>query len=204
MNTVLKNKTIVANIETIMKRKGYKFFINGAYNLNLIGIRSEQSIRQNNIFDDILLVMYKTAKEVWIKDIYTITTDPGLTMLKAPINTKGCAILVPGQYVGMFKVGYHRGQYKALVQNKSCKVYRDNNKDNVLNYDSKSIDTGLFGINLHKAGQASVIVDGWSAGCQVVANVSDFDKLMRTIDTACKTYGDNFTYTLLNEKDLDE
>jgi hypothetical protein len=52
-------------------------------------------------------------------------------------------------------------------------VYRDNNKNDVIDFVSQSLDTGVFGINLHHASATgeSVQVDGWSAGCQVFANI---------------------------------
>ena len=45
-------------------------------------------------------------------------------------NVKGTAILVPGQYRGAYKIGFHKGKYKALVQAKPVKLYIDNDKDN--------------------------------------------------------------------------
>ena len=69
--------------------------------------------------------------------------------------------------------------------------------------DKRTIDTGMFGINIHKAGIASTIVDGWSAGCQVLAKTDEYEIFM---DLCRKQklagYGDKFTYTLLEEKDL--
>ena len=50
-------------------------------------------------------------------------------------------------------------------QTKSIKIYRDGNKDGVI--DKKIVQEGLFGINFHQAGLGNLI-DNWSAGCQVV------------------------------------
>ena len=43
---------VIANsdIEQVMIRKGYRFF-KGVYNLNIIGVRSKESIKQENRFD---------------------------------------------------------------------------------------------------------------------------------------------------------
>ena len=60
----------------------------------------------------------------------------------------------------------------------------------------------MFGINIHKAGDSSVVVDGWSAGCQVLARSFDFNELMNLVTLATSIWGDRFTYTLLEEKDL--
>ena len=205
INKVLFEKASNVDIEQVMIRKGYRFF-KGVYNLNIIGVRSKESIKQENRFDDILIVAFALATSGYnssTKFIFQITTDPGIKSLKAPMNAKGTAILVPGQYRGSHKIGLHQGKYEALVQCAPVKVYRDANKDSILDTDKRTIDTGMFGINIHKAGIASVIVDGWSAGCQVLAVEKDYAIFM---DLCRKQklagYGDKFTYTLLEEKDL--
>lgn len=71
------------------------------------------------------------------------------------MNPKGTAILAPGQYQSSHKIGLHRGKYKALVQHRPVTVYRDNNKDSKYDLEPTKKDTGIFGINIHKAGQDS-------------------------------------------------
>ena len=205
INKVLFEKASNVDIEQVMIRKGYRFF-KGVYNLNIIGVRSKESIKQENRFDDILIVAFGLATSGYnssTKFIFQITTDPGIKSLKVPMNAKGTAILVPGQYRGSHKLGLHQGKYEALVQCAPVKVYRDANRDSILDVDKRTIDTGMFGINIHKAGIASVIVVGWSAGCQVLAKTDEYEIFM---DLCRKQklagYGDKFTYTLLEEKDL--
>ena len=204
-NKSLLDKIANTDIEQVMIRKGYRFF-KGVYNLNIIGVRSKESVKQSNRFDDILIVAFGLATSGYnssTKFIFQITTDPGIKSLKVPMNAKGTAILVPGQYRGSHKIGLHQGKYEALVQCAPVKVYRDANRDDILDVDKRTIDTGMFGINIHKAGLASVIVDGWSAGCQVLAKTDEYEIFM---DLCRKQklagYGDKFTYTLLEEKDL--
>ena len=67
----------------------------------------------------------------------------------------------------------------------------------------ETIQNGVFGINIHKAGNASKQIDKWSAGCQVIANTDHFNNFMQLVNKAAKIYGDVFTYTLINEEDLD-
>ena len=76
------------------------------------------------------------------------------------------------------------------------------NKDNVLDYNSKC-ESGMFGINIHKAGVNSKLVDNWSAGCQVFKTWSDFDTFMTLchLQEQCGK-SNKFTYTLIDEKDL--
>lgn len=198
-NSTLMTKCLTANIEQTIKSLGYAYFTKGDYNLNIIGIRSTNSENTVNEFNDALVVTYKVDGSNRI-EVYPITTDPGTYYLKSPLHSKGCAILVPGQYRGAEKIGKHQGKYKALVQCRPVNVYRDNNKDNKLDY--VNIESGMFGINIHKAGMKSTQVNKNSAGCQVFAKADDFNKFMKLCDEACKTYGDRFTYTLIEEKDL--
>lgn len=198
----LKNKLTEKSIIETMARKGYAYFSTGDYNLNIIGIRSDQGRKVTNKFDDYLLLIYYVSGKLNIK-IYSITTEPGrYYMMNKLGNSKGTAILVPGQYRGCWQIGKHNGKYEALVQVKPVSVYRDSNKDSM--YDLKNTDKGLFGINIHRSSPygTSATVDNWSAGCQVFANSKDYDEFMGICNKQKSKYGNSFTYTLLDEADL--
>ena len=81
------------------------------------------------------------------------------------MREEGVAILKPGQYRGSHKLRLHQGKYMALGQQKPVKVYRDNNRDANYDLDESKTDTGLFGINIHRAtarkGGKSTRVDKW-------------------------------------------
>ncbi len=186
------------DIVRVMKEKGYAFFEKGCNNLNIIGIRNDQLI--TNAFDDTLCCIYRNVYG-WVTRYWRITTDPGRYYAEHPCNDKGTAVLVPGQYRGAFTLGWHKGRYEALVQYKPVTVYRDNNKDHKI--DTGRTETGMFGINIHKAGRKSVQVDRWSAGCQVFAVEKDFDDFMRICEYSAVLYGPVFTYTLLERKDFE-
>ena len=188
-------------VEKVMAKKGYTYFSNGNYNLNLIGVRCNINTKVTNHFDDIMIVTYKSDGE-WIYKEFPITTDPGVKSLKQLININGCAILVPDQYKGCFMTGLHKGKYEALVQRDILKVYRDKDKDLEYDLDPKTIQSGLFGINIHKSGKDSTIVDNWSAGCQVFAKEKDFSDFMTIINKSKAIYGNRFTYTLLDKNDF--
>ena len=191
-----------ADFSKILVDKGYVYFNKGKYNLNIIGVRKSGDKVTNN-FDDFIVVEYIDMYGIKTREVFAANTDPGLSSIINPISSKGCAILVPGQYRSCWKLGYHKGKYEAIVQYKPVKVYRDNNKDKVYDFDSKTIEEGIFGINIHKAGDNSTIVNGWSAGCQVLAKRKDFDKLMKLAHyQISQGYGKLFTYTLINEEDL--
>ena len=129
MDTQLRKKCEEYNFQELFKQKGYSYFVNGNYNLNIIGVRNLSNGNiQDNTFNDALVCIYKGDNGVWYKRIWECTTDPGLKSLKNFSNIKGCAILVPNQYKGAYKIGLHKGQYEALVQKKQVNVYRDNIK----------------------------------------------------------------------------
>lgn len=201
MNTQLKNKCQNYNFQKLFAKKNYTFFVNGNYNLNLIGIRAKGT-NITNTFNDILVVVYK-ENGTWKQNCYSITTDPGLYYMHNLYNYEGCAIMVPGQYRGLWQIGLHKGQYKALVQKNPVKVYRDKNQDNTYDLIPTTINTGIFGINLHRAGKESKQIDKWSAGCQVFASAVKFNEIIALAEKQVKAgMGKTFTYTLLNEEDL--
>lgn len=200
MEKKLEELIYLTDFEKLFKHLGYAYFTNGNFNLNIIGIRNLiNGNKHNNDFNDALVLEYKMNGE-WIRKVYRITTDPGQTMLNAPSNSKGTAILVPSQYRGVYKLDLHNGKYQALCQRLGeVAVYRDNNKDKTLNFDPMTITTGYFGINIHRAKDNAVteLVNGYSAGCQVFKDSKDFNEFMNICRTSEKTYGNKFTYTLL-------
>ena len=201
----LLEKVQGSNIKNIMLNKGYRFFENGKYNLNLIGVRASKKGNVNNdTFDDLFMIIYNDEKGNPVKYIIPITTVPGVRYMQNPSNKKGVAILKAGQYPGVWKIDYHNGKYLALCQRgDKFIVYRDNNKDVKLDFNEAATDYGYFGINFHKAGENSKIIGANSAGCQVTQKSSDFDTVMNLAHKSKTIYGNSFTYTLLEEKDFE-
>jgi hypothetical protein len=190
-------------IEAAVKSKGYVWFddnANKGFDVNIVGVRnSSTGTKVTNLFDDHLTVSYKENGE-WKFFVWAATTDPGKKGVLEYHNKDGVARLVPNQYRGSHAIGLHQGKYEALRQQKNVKVYRDANKD--LNYDENKIAEGVFGINIHKAGQDSTWVENWSEGCQVFKRVKDFDEFMKIVKKASKIHGNSFTYTLIESKDI--
>ena len=193
------------NIKSYFSAKGYKFFDtpDKRLNLNIIGVRRDN--QGSNTFDDFLLMMYR-EEELMVSHRWQATTDPGKYWLMNPMNPKGTAVLVPGQYRGTWQLGKHQNNYEALVQSKPVKVWRDNNKDEVIDYENikTMIDEGYFGINIHRSNPytESYVINKWSAGCQVFKKVEDFKTFMELCRDSAKLYGPKFTYTLIDEKDF--
>ena len=205
MKSRLYAKCKSCDFKKLFEKKNYAYFEKGNYNMNIIGVRSNQNNKVTNKYDDCLVLIYNTETG-WKRQIYSITTEPGLSIMKAPSNAKGTAILAPGQYRGTYKIDKHNGKYDALCQrNKVVKVYRDNNRDEVYDYKPETIDTGMFGINIHRSNETWTrsTVDGYSAGCQVFNDPKEFISFMNLIKKSAKIYGNCFTYTLVNEEDID-
>ena len=192
-------------IEKAMKDKGYVYFsdvANKGFDVNVIGIRnSVPGSRVTNVFDDFLTISYK-ENGVWKFHCWSATTDPGRRAVLEAKNPKGVAVLVPGQYRGSHIIRLHAGKYTALGQDRPVKVFRDKTKDLKFEFDPKTIDEGLFGINIHKAGVDSSVVENWSEGCQVFKRARDFNEFMAICQKARQIHGNRFSYTLLTSNDI--
>ena len=204
MNKKLKSKLVISDLKKTLESKGYIYFTRGLYNLNIIGIRSNNDNKITNEYDDLLVVEYTSGNNKQ-QLVYSITTEPGVYYMKQKLlNPKGTAILVPGQYRGCWEIGKHNGKYNALVQKKPVKVYRDGNKDDIYDLDPKTINEGVFGINIHRSNEnfTRSTVDMYSAGCQVFNKPNEFRNFMDICKKQMNIYGNSFTYTLINEDDL--
>ena len=198
-------------IQSTVEGKGYKYFqdnSNKTYDVNVIGIRNDETKgRVTNAFDDLMTISYKNEDGEWQYHEYKCTTDPGTHWVENILNERGVAILKPGQYRGSHKIRLHQGKYEALGQQKSMAIYRDANLDGKYDLIEESVQEGLFGINIHRAtkhaGKKSTYVDKWSAGCQVIAANDDWHEFMDICRVARDKWGNSFTYTLLDSKDLD-
>lgn len=194
-------------IERAVKSKGYTWFnddSNKTYDVNIVGVRNNHpsiAKKVTNVFDDWLTISFKDESGNWQFYCWNATTDPGKKGVQQFHNKKGVARLVPNQYRGTWKIDKHQGKYDALCQRLGeVTVWRDANRD--LIFEEKITDTGVFGINIHKAGQDSQWVENWSEGCQVFKRVKDFDAFMSICRKAAKIHGNKFSYTLLESTDI--
>jgi hypothetical protein len=188
----MKEKLIAA-----LMGQGYRVFTR-PFELNIVGIRSRSLIP--NTFNDRINVLYRDDKGNWQYHSFPATTDPGVFWLKNPLNPQGTAILKAGQYLNSHVIGLHRSKYLALVQRAPVTVIREIKRDGTFDFGGKE-DTGLFGINIHRALQEGTTkyIDKFSAGCQVLANATDFNAFMASCERHKQLYGNSFTYTLLHD-----
>jgi hypothetical protein len=171
--------------------------------LNIIGVRNSNATSQEK-FDDLIAYFTYDKNGNLVGKLVPGTTDPSTVFLKSPINVKGAAILKSGQYKDAYAIGLHRNQYEALVQVKPVTVIRDADRNALINYFAPT-QTGLYGINIHKAQKGKNnedIIGTDSAGCQVFRNLTDYMDMMRMAQTSRKNHGNSFTYTLIDQRDV--
>jgi hypothetical protein len=194
----------IEQIKKAVETKGYKWFNddkNKNYDVNIVGVRNMSTgDKVTNIFDDFITISYK-ENGIWKFFCWAATTDAGKKGVMEFHNKKGVARLIPNQYRTTWTIDKHQGKYDALCQRlANVDVWRDSDRD--LIFEKMLIDSGLFGINIHKAGQDSTWVENWSEGCQVFKRVKDFDSFMSICKKAAKIHGNKFSYTLLESTDI--
>ena len=162
----------------------------------LLGVRSKED--NPNAFDD-KIYLFKGSQFI---EVTSATTNAGTPTLKQfeKVNKKGAAVLKSEQwYYDVWKYGKHNGKVDALLQlGAPVQVYRDTDKD-TSSEEQGVIDTGYFGINFHPntydlSRPTSNLVGWWSAGCQVVNNVTKYKTIIRLVKP--QKY---VTYCLINE-----
>jgi hypothetical protein len=188
---------IFPRVKSILRNKGFVLH-KRPYELNIVGVRTRST--KANRFDDEIHVFYKSKPLKWEYHIFKGTTDHGTFWLENPMQPQGTAILAQGQYVNAYKIGLHLGKYKALVQVAPVTIMRDYDRNAKLDFFNGQKDTGLFGINIHRAMSKGTtkFIDKYSAGCQVFQNADDFLRFMEMCEKHSSLYGNRFTYTLLD------
>ncbi len=169
---------------------------------NVVGIRGYmvpggRVPNDGNLWNDVIFLAWIDDKGAERIKAYPATVDPGRYYYSTrPINPKGCAHLMPGQY--SYQKGSHNG-HPAFVQAAAVTVARSNSA----NYTSASqTETGWFGINIH-TGFGDRVVESTSAGCQCIKSNGWSD--WRWVDFYSTLYshaGKTFRYTLLESQKL--
>ena len=168
------------------------------FQLNIIGIRSPNRDQTEDLFDDVIHVIYRDHFMNWVSMAFPATTDPGRMWLERE-TTNGTAILKAGQYTA-WKIDKHRGKYLALCQRLAAvPVFRDRDRTAELTLNPQSITTGFFGINIHKSSKWSENIGPFSAGCSVFQSELHFEIFMSLCHAHAALYSNKFTYTLLED-----
>ncbi len=123
----------------------------------LVGVRGyyEQSMgsplgNDRGLYDDAIFIMSRADFRA-----FNANTDPSRVRKGYGFGAKkGMAVLQPG--VWQYKIGLHKGLYRALRQAGPVMVKRDG--------EPAYLDRGWFGINIHKGGRNTTS----SLGCQTL------------------------------------
>ena len=176
-------------------KRGYRFFTE-PYSMNIYAIRNKT--QAPNKFNDILGVAYSNGLTT-VQCEFPATVDPGTNWLVNPMDRGGAAAIVPGQYLALWKLGTFKGT-RALIQIRPIKVYRDNNRNEVFDYNPRDITEGMYGIFLHQHFQGidiASIVGTSSAGCVVPQRLVDWKYFFDVIELQRENgLGDTYTFTL--------
>ena len=95
----------------------------------------------------------------WTVLVWPCATRPGRPFLSDPPNAQGTAMYEPGQFRLSHRPGLHHGR-RALVQVRPVTVRRYSQRDGDLFGEPGTLDSGLFGCNIH-----DVITPQVFAGC---------------------------------------
>ena len=171
--------------------------------LNLIGIRDAKDTTSLT-FDDVIAYFYWDDNGKLQGKVAPGTTSPSKYWLENPMNSAGAAILKSGQYKDTWGIGMHRGKYEALTEKKPVTVMRDDDRNSYLDFFAPTT-TGTYGINIHRASRGKdnvTYIDKDSAGCQVFRDEADFNEMMSLARISRGIYGNEFTYTLIDNRDV--
>jgi hypothetical protein len=190
-------------VRELYAKHEYKLFDSDSYDLNFFGIRRNLS---SNKFDDLIGCYYRAIKgSTPTVELWAGTTDPGRTFLLAPMNKNGTAAVAAAQHRACWSLGVYK-ERPALRQTGIIKVYRDNDRDSILEIDPTKIFDGS-GIHLHYMGDGiDRDVNSWSAGCQGVATRAHFERIIWLAREQLRRHPTwkTFTYTLFDtDKDTE-
>jgi hypothetical protein len=193
IQTKTAKKQAILKIKEELLSKQYLWFDN---KVNLIGFRL------NKTYTDRLSDWFIVATNDDI-NVCPASTVAGSYYVYNPVSTggiTGTAILAEGQNIDAWQF-VTKQDWSTLwlktpyfQQIKPVKIYRDTNKNSIIDEINMPTQIGLFGINLHTAG-LNYVVYNWSAGCQVNYKPCWLELLAKYNFKN----GDYFSYTLINK-----
>ena len=206
-------KISIDALKKTVKALNYKWFEDRP---NIIGIRTK--IEVPDVFNDLLAIVYK-ENGVEVMKVFCITTDPGVFYQKNLLNSQGCAIVEPGQWLDAYSCGYHKGYdgtkmnpktltpypaHRALILTGHIMIKRDADKDGVAGNSGVVVKGDGTGCNIHGAMRADVTrtIGPWSAGCQVFAAWKEKEAFMDICEKYRTFVHNKFTYTLIKEDQI--
>jgi hypothetical protein len=149
----------------------------------IIGLQSKAD--NFNVFDDKFYV-FLGGKFIMVT---TGTTNAGSSALLhfENINKEGAAVWKTNEfYTDLYGYGLHHGKMACLRQQKPIKYYRDTNRNEKAE-EIGELHEGIINANFHGVSydpESKIIktnINGWSAGCQVCNNMSDYRAIIRMV-----------------------
>jgi hypothetical protein len=179
--------------------------------INTFGIRSLDMTA--GYFNDILGLYWVERNGKPYIHLSSGTVDPGSYYLGNPMHKDGTMVLAFQYCEDAYMLGYHRGQYEALVQRKSMEYYRitkeEYEEDNIgreegkwiINLKDKPKYFSITGCNQHRASSFRELheIGRYSAGCQVRNNPTQYQDFLRICKSSKQKF---FSYALFSEKRL--
>lgn len=207
---------LVNNLIDIADKSKYTVFKDNSkdYNLNIWFSRSLEI--EEDVFNDICIIFWLNTKNQWETRLFKFNTNPGIFWLKSPQNPDGTAIISPGQYRSTHSIRTHRqgtsSAHIALCHSQGIvKVFRDNNKDDILDLNGRVYTNGL-GINCHRPSlytEQTGKIHKSSAGCLIAKYRDEFDNStqddasLETFMGICrnsqKYWGNKFSITVIDD-----
>jgi len=194
MNNV-KSYTDKQLLDAVKALKSFKGIPVGYW---ILGVRSNEDAP--NKYDD---KFYLFFGEKFIKMVIG-TTNPGTPVLQGGFlkyNKVGAAVVKANEcYYNVWAYGLHQGKMPALRQVGPFIIFRDGDKDGKSEEIGSPIVGSGYGINFHTCNYdltSKVIgenIGTWSAGCQVVSNVEQYNMIINLIKNQHR-----ITYVLLDE-----
>lgn len=162
----------------------------------ILGVQSQED--EYNTFDDKFYI-FKGEKFIMVTSGTTNPGEFGLLNYNRYGQSGTFVIKTNMWFYDLWKFGYHRGKMPALKQNKEIIGYRDNNKNRKSEEIGEPV-TGFFGINFHtisyalKPGFWRKLIGGWSTGCQVINDITDYLKILELVKKQ-----NSVTYCIIKE-----
>lgn len=212
-----------------LKIKNYNVYTT-PYKMNIVGIRSKHKDNGTvtNKYDDYLWQFFKNDKDQWELYKFVVTTTPGFKpgtnqLHNGPSTNQGCAMMVYGQYVDAYSIGWHNSRDGVHKRKKNGQLYaahpclknatvnvvrtapgakRYHTLNEIKEGKTKIMKAG--GINIHRSkykGEGNRVGD-YSHGCQVFKIYSQFEVFMNNNYMQRDKGMKKFTYTLIPQQDF--
>jgi hypothetical protein len=193
-------------IKKLVTDKGYVFFDEKDYNLNIVFIRTSDVF--TDLFTDTGYVVYK-ENDVEKVLIQPCSTKAGLYYVNNPITYQGVtgtAVVMDGQYRNVYQLVDSYSEwlsYPYFRQVKEMNYWRDMSKDTTLDEVQPQYNKN-WGTHYHRGSNIGVTghhIYNFSAGC-LIQEEPYFKNVIELARKGVKAWGNSFSITILDAKDF--